>query len=497
MQLRFHQVRTIDGINEARTRGVRRLCVQGPTGSGKTVAFLALARQEVENGGSVVVYTDRKTIRSQISSVFESQDLYHGIRAAGYKPSLCANVQVSSVMTERSRCLSADPIWELHRATLVIVDEAHRNRAKTARTILDRHHDQGAFITGWTATPVGLKGVYEELFAMTSLQEMRDAGYLVFCDVYAPEEVDMSGVRMVSGEFHQGLARQRVRESLVIGRVVEHYDKLNPEHRPTVLFAPGVPESRWLTEQLAWHGISAAHIDAKTPDTKRQKIFAAWRDRDIEIVSNFGVLQEGFDFQQCAHAILARPTAKVSTYLQMVGRILRAAPGKDRAVLQDHTGSFWRHGSPNDDRVWGLSDTDQSISRKRKKKPTRDGPSLCPQCGAVRYSIPGYYGYCPKCGYQGEHLKRIVRQTDGKLVKVRSKPAGESKRDNLLREWRSCIFVAARSGMTAGQAVIMLKRKTDQWISQRVSPWPVPEFKSTNWRLPASQFWPEAAIRKD
>lgn len=489
-----HQPRTLEAIEDARKRGVRRLCVQGPTGSGKTRTFLELVRRELDRGGRAVIYTDRKTIRAQISEVFEGQDLYHGVRAAGYQHALHERVQVSSIMTERARCLVPDPKWDLHDATLVVIDEAHRGKGKVMREIMRRHFLSGAFLTGWTATPTGIGALYDEMTIMATLSELRDAGVLVPCDVYAPEEIDLTGVKMVGDEFHMGQMRKRVREALAIGSVVDHYWNLNPEHKPAVLFAPGVPESRWLAEQFNWHCVPAEHIDASTSETKRREVFQRWREGETELVCNYGILREGFDFQECSHAILVQPTAKISTYLQIVGRVLRAAPGKERATLQDHTGAYWRHGSPNDDRRWNLKDTDRAIAKERKKQSKSEGPHLCPQCGAVRYAIPGFYGRCPICGYERKPVYRAVRQTDGKLVYQHAKP--QNKKADLTTLWRSCIYAAANSGMTAGQCVAMYKTKSGRWVTSYESPWPVPHPAHPDWVRPAKDIWPWAYTKK-
>ena len=133
MKLWDHQTRSISLINGRRKAGVRRLVVQGPTGSGKTVTFLELIKQEVSNGGRCIVYTNRKTLRQQISDVLDDHRVWHGVRAAGERPALNRQVQVSSIMTERVRSLGEDPRWDVHDATLVIVDEAHSQRAAVAR----------------------------------------------------------------------------------------------------------------------------------------------------------------------------------------------------------------------------------------------------------------------------------------------------------------------------------------------------------------------------
>lgn len=502
MKLWQHQARTLDMIRYVRhKRGVKRLCVQGPTGAGKTVTFLELIKEEISNGGRAIVYTNRRTIRQQISDVLEDNQVWHGVRAAGEKPALNRPVQVSSIMTERVRSLGVDASWDVHDATLVIVDEAHSQRAKVATTLLNKHHDAGAFITGFTATPVGIASLYDEIISMAELSELRQSGVLVPCIVYAPEEVDMTGVAIQAGEFNLGQAAKRVRETIVVGKVIDHWKQLNPQSAQTVLFAPGVKESRWFAEQFNIAGYRAAHIDAKTSNRERKRVFSEWAAGDIQVVCNFGILREGFDLKSCRHAILCQPTNKLSTYLQIVGRVIRSAPGKSEAILQDHIGAYWRHGSPNQDRTWALDDTDASLRKERKEKEKAkkddEGPFLCVKCGCVRHAIPGFYSRCPKCGYEAVGVEKIVRQTNGKLKVVKQKKEVVKKQRSASACLKSAIYTGSFVGMTAGQVMAIAMRKHGRYIRQHEVPdIRIPLSTEPCWNQPAGDVWPWAQRRK-
>ena len=188
IQLWSHQKNALNKIAEKRRNGVRRLVVQGPTGSGKTITFLELIKKEIKNGGRAVVYTNRKVLREQISGVLNEFGVDHGVRAAGEHPSRGMPVQVSSLMTERSRVFGENAKWDLHDATLVIIDEAHSQKAGVARKVIAKHRKSDAFILGFSATPGGLSDIYEDIISMANLSELRAAGVLVPCMVYAPEE---------------------------------------------------------------------------------------------------------------------------------------------------------------------------------------------------------------------------------------------------------------------------------------------------------------------
>ena len=64
--------------------------------------------------------------------------------------------------------------------------------------------------------------------------------------------------------------------------------------------------------------------------------------------------------------ILARPTRSLIRFIQMVGRVLRPAPGETKALLLDHSGSTARLGHPCDDLPLELDDGKPKASRKQK-----------------------------------------------------------------------------------------------------------------------------------
>jgi superfamily II DNA or RNA helicase len=127
------------------------------------------------------------------------------------------------------------------------------------------------------------------------------------------------------------------------------------------------------------------------------------------------VLREGLDLPEVSHIILATVMGSLRTFLQSVGRGLRKCEGKDKLVIQDHGGCWWRHGSVNADREWNLHRTENMIAGMRadafrEKKIAQ--PICCPKCQLVRASGP----VCPTCGHESSKGSRMVMQQNGALV---------------------------------------------------------------------------------
>lgn len=157
-----HQLRAVDEALAAISGGQRRLCVTSPTGGGKTFIMQHFAKRYLDQSQKVVLYANRRMLIDQTSDVLMNAGIYHGVRAAGYEDEREHNFQVSSIQTEHSR-VNRKKTWALHDAKLVLVDEAHVQTGAVVQKILQAHYEAGAVIVGFTATPIGVSGLYDHL----------------------------------------------------------------------------------------------------------------------------------------------------------------------------------------------------------------------------------------------------------------------------------------------------------------------------------------------
>ncbi len=86
---------------------------------------------------------------------------------------------------------------------------------------------------------------------------------------------------------------------------------------------------------------------------------------------------EGFDYPELSCCIEARPTKSLALHLQMVGRIMRVANGKNGATILDHAGNILEHGVPHAERIWTLEGS------AKKRKPEKPHACFMPGCGAM------------------------------------------------------------------------------------------------------------------
>jgi DNA repair protein RadD len=83
-------------------------------------------------------------------------------------------------------------------------------------------------------------------------------------------------------------------------------------------------------------GVAIEYMDANTPAFEREEIFKRYRAGVTKIICSIGVLVAGVD-EDVRCVVMARPTKSPILWVQMIGRGLRRAEGKDRLVIIDHT----------------------------------------------------------------------------------------------------------------------------------------------------------------
>lgn len=385
--LREYQREAIVRMRKLVAAGKTRILLVKPTGSGKTITASELVRLSHGFGNRILFVAHRLELIDQTVRTLERVGLSDigVIRAADPRTNAAARIQVASVQTLARRTV---PDFDL-----VIIDEAHRAMADTyGRSIFERQ--KSATIIGLTATPVRtdnkpLGSLFEELVIGAKYSELIAQGHIVSPVVYStPTKADLSAVRTTAGDYNLADLEQAVNQGSLIGDLYTQWAK-HPRQR-TVCFAVSVAHSLSIVERFRAQGVRAEHLDGTTPEDLRRAILARLASGETELVSNVGVLCEGWDLPACKTMILARPTKSLGLYMQMAGRILR--PWEDvRPIVLDHGGNVDRFGFPHEDREWSLTE------KSKDKEPGAPATKVCKQCFAY---VLASARVCEFCGYE-------------------------------------------------------------------------------------------------
>jgi len=397
-------------------RRLRAVLLVMPTGSGKTVTFASIADQAAAKEKRVLILVHRRELLRQTSRTLDDFGVAHGSISAGMSTFQGHRVQIASVQTlvkrmERLR-------W---RPDLIIVDEAHHATGKTTWGQVLAYYDD-ARILGVTATPQRLDGqglgvvaggIFDHMIQGPTVAELTARGYLSPAVVYAPRgaPIDLSGVSTRGGDFAAGEVAAAMDKPCITGDAVAHYRRLCPGE-PAIAFCASVAHAEHVAEQFIAAGYSAASVDGKMDAGVRAARIADLGAGRLQVLTSCEIISEGVDVPVVSAAILLRPTQSLGLYLQQVGRVLRPAPGKTRAVVLDHVGNVYRHGLPDDDREWSL------MGRPKGAKKPADPDALpvrqCDNCYHVHRPAPR----CPKCGFLYPVQAREIEEVDGELEQV-------------------------------------------------------------------------------
>ena len=454
------QCTVVDQIEKQIEQGQRKLLLVAPTGSGKTVMGAAVINRVVDHGHRVLVIAHRREIITQTRDKLVANGLNPGVVLAGLEDELrpFAEVQVAAIQTLHARGVRSKRM-AMPAATYLIIDEAHHTRARTYQKLLEIYPD--ARVIGLTATPCrgdgrGLGNIFEALIEAPQIAELIVGGYLLRSRVYAPVDPDLRGVQTQNGDYVVKQLSTRMNTAGLVGDVVSDWRE-HGECRKTVAFAVDVAHSVAIKNAFLQANVRAAHIDGDTPKVERDEILARLKAGELDVVSNCMVLTEGWDMPEVGCCILARPTKQMGLFRQMIGRVLRPAPGKPDAIILDHSGAVFRHGLPEDHIEWTLHTDRRAENPKQAKRRRGEEPKLreCPQCKILMGNPP-----CPHCGWIPAPRRRgqNIDFDDGELrLVVNGKvPATEAERTAFFQQLRS---VQQTRGYKKGWAAHKFKDK--------------------------------------
>ncbi|HEV7806496.1 MAG TPA: DEAD/DEAH box helicase [Solirubrobacteraceae bacterium] len=336
LTLRPYQTAAVTAAEEAEGR----VLIVLPTGAGKTVCFAHLIARR---GGDALVLAHRDELLEQAANkiVMVAPELADAIgMVKGKRNDVAANVVVGSVQTlARARRLT-----QMRRVfRTVIVDEAHHATAASYQRILE-YVGESAKILGFTATAErsdgsDLRGTFDTLGYARSLKEMIAEGYL--CDLRALrinlDGLDLRRVRKSGGDYRAADLGRAMQNAGVVRHVVTSYQQY-AAGKKTIAFFPTVATSQAAAAAFRDAGFRTAHLDGNTPIVERRGILGAFACGHLDIITNVGVLLEGYDEPSIECIILAAPTRSRIKFTQAVGRGTRLYAGKRYCLVLDMAG---------------------------------------------------------------------------------------------------------------------------------------------------------------
>lgn len=349
-KLRPYQIEAVKAIEEHWKEWDKELLVLA-TGLGKTVVANEIAKRHAPG---VLFLAHREELIEQARDKFETPT---GKVKADENTIL--PITVGSVQTMCRR--TYDP----NLFNTIIVDEAHHAVSESYLSVLNQFPN--AKVLGLTATPdrldrKSLAKVFNGIAYEYGLREGIRDGYLSPLKAQTiPLEIDISNVKVSVGDFEVNSIAETLEPYLP--QIAENIKKYASD-RKTVVFLPLIHIAQEFTEELKKVGFDAREVNGGSPDRKE---ILEWFDTAPKgsVLCNAMLLTEGWDSPSADCVVILRPTKSRALFQQMVGRILRLAPGKTDALILDF---LWQTMKHNLCRPASLgTDNEEDIKRVVKK----------------------------------------------------------------------------------------------------------------------------------
>lgn len=248
-------------------------------------------------------------------------------------------IYVTSVQTLQARIRNQNPEVEtiLSLASIAIVDEAHRNLDFLEELdIRFRNSQNQTKLFGLSATPLRrdrnessrlhhvfdnnilcpVEGAEYDLEIMTNeLTERKILSKRIDLDPH-----DLIDLQIITSSSEEKQYLQKVVQ--IIRRIIEIGRK------SILVFTKDVEHARIIASTLKISDIDivSEYIDASTPVDKRKGIIRSFRNKETDVLLNFGILTTGFDAPNTDAVIICRPLDQEdSLFKQMIGRGLRGS----------------------------------------------------------------------------------------------------------------------------------------------------------------------------
>src|SRR5450432_2286274 len=340
--LRPYQRAAIEAVLAARRAGARRLLVHLPTGAGKTVIFSHLATLAKRQ---VLVLAHREELLEQAREKLERA--LAGAAVVAVERGALRAPPGAKVLVASIRSLHEERLARVIRERdlgLIIYDECHHAAAADNLRVL---RQLGVFdetftgtLLGFTATTArgdgqGLDAVFEQIVYSRSLPELIEDGYLAPLRGFRiATTADLRGVSASGLDFDEEQLAEAIdieERNALVARSIQELAR----DRRTIAFCVTIEHARHLAHALNALGVPAGIVHGAMPGEARARALRDFREGRVQVITNVGVLTEGFDDPGVSCVAMARPTRSEGLYAQCVGRGTRLHAGKGDCLILD------------------------------------------------------------------------------------------------------------------------------------------------------------------
>jgi DNA repair protein RadD len=401
------------------------------------------------------------------------------VRANDPRLNPLAPIQVISTQTLVRRPL------EIDECDLIIIDEAHiwfqRFEELFAHRKLTKVLIIGLSATPWTS---GLGNFYEQLIVAATTKELIAEGALCPVEHWAPSEpIDLSKVRIGQQqwrgrdgirdrEYNQADLEKVMSAPKIVADVVDTWMR-RAQGRQTVCFTVNRAHASKIVNAFRLKGVRVGYVDFLTDLDERRETEKNLMAGETDVLVNVGVYALGADMPSIGCVILATATASQMRYVQMVGRGLRVAAGKQNLIVLDHGDHCRRLGFAEDIHYRYLHDGQTPL----RQDPPEPVAHICENCGYT-YRRAFTLNPCPQCDFLLRKSDEISRQ--GELIRL-APSTPEEQRIAVYQDLLGMGWKKGRLGHYFRRIFGFYPHKDRDIDYEQLTPSALPSFFTTQW----------------
>ncbi len=323
-ELRPYQIKSIESINSCLNRGVNKIALILPTGTGKT--FTAV--QAIKDMGRILWITHTEELISQSAKALSSEiEGKVGLIKADIFD-INHNVVMASAQTLHKRLHLLQP----NQFDVIVADECDLFGSVSFLKSLNYFTPKlrlGLTATYYRNDNMEMTDIFDEVAYEYPLHQAVKDGYLTKPIVIKLKtNTNLDSVHTLAGEFNAKELTETVNTLARNNQIVSAYIK-HGEGRQFIAFCCDIKHAMDLSEAFNEKGVNCNFIVGdKSLTTDRAGVIAQYEAGEITGLTNVMVLSVGYNFPDIGVEIMACPTKSKRKFIQQIGRGMRLKSDK-------------------------------------------------------------------------------------------------------------------------------------------------------------------------
>lgn len=406
MQLRPYQERIVsDLISFIHNNPTKAPLVEACVGAGKSVMIAVFIKRMIE------IYPHLKFLNLVHTKELVEQN-YAKFKAV--MPNISSGLYMGSLnKKEHDKQVvygSIQSVYDkidLFKPNILMIDECHWISKKASKGMYRlfieglKERFPHLVIIGWTGTSWRMDGgslihgderLFDEICGQVGIRELLDLGFLSPLTVPKDKiqtKFDTSSLKpTANGDFNSKKLAEILDDRYKIDQAIDEYYRLSSGRKKHLIFGSSIEHCEHIKDSAArFYKVEFIHGSMNKKD--REKYIEMFRNGELDMLVSGIILTTGFDVPDVDSIGLLRDTASSALYVQIAGRGLRIADGKQDCLWIDFTETTDRHGA--------VDKVEAPIPAE-----SGSGTAIKKQCYNCELLIPAATRTCPNCGAEFE-----------------------------------------------------------------------------------------------